>query len=107
MYAKRLISAVALGSILLAACAPSPTQTPRIISTALVNEAGQYPTSAVEATQVAEYHPPSATQPAEQEALPAATLSPIIVPPPEATPVDMFFEDYGVNPFIDTAEDNL
>ena len=28
-------------------------------------------------------------------------------PPGDATPEDMFFEDYGVNPFLDTADDHL
>jgi Ca-activated chloride channel homolog len=39
--------------------------------------------------------------------LPAATASPMSFLPPQATPVDMFFEDYGVNPFVDTSEDHL
>lgn len=42
---------------------------------------------------------------------PAATAGPYnpIVPamPPQTPPRDMFFEDYGVNPFIDTEDDNL
>ena len=42
---------------------------------------------------------------------PAATAGPYnpIAPafPPQTPPRDMFFEDYGVNPFIDTEDDNL
>jgi Ca-activated chloride channel family protein len=46
--------------------------------------------------------------------MPMPTASPVIIPPqlkpgpgtPEE-PQDMFFEDYGVNPFIDTEDDNL
>ncbi len=42
---------------------------------------------------------------------PMATQAPYVMPPwpepPVDEPRDMFFEDYGVNPFIDTEDDNL
>jgi Ca-activated chloride channel homolog len=44
---------------------------------------------------------PYATQPAQ----PAPTSAPTALP--DAPPTDMFFEDYGVNPFLDTEDDHL
>ena len=43
------------------------------------------------------------------EASPAATASPAntLTPPNGESEADMFFEDYGVNPFIDAEDDNL
>jgi len=78
------------------------------------------------ATQVATQQPPSPIEGAqttatalsgifEQTPLPAQGLQPTNVPstaeptnePTQMPPPDMFFEDYGVNPFLDTEDDNL
>lgn len=57
-----------------------------------------------------EYEMPAATQAAAEEgfyyAEPVESDDGLVPPNGEAAP-DMFFEDYGTNPFIDTEDDNL
>ena len=89
MNTKRLLVASLLFAILLSACAPSAAPT----------QIAQYaPTSAPRPTQ----GPPLVTYPTA----PAPTQAPYATPAPTA-PADMFFENYGVNPFVDTYEDHL
>jgi Ca-activated chloride channel family protein len=87
MNTQRLLIASVLFAILLSACAAStPTQI------------AQYaPTSAPYPTQA----PPSVAYPTA-----APTQAPYATPSP-ASPADMFFQNYGVNPFVDTYEDHL
>ena len=89
MNTNRLLIASILFAVLLAACGgqAAPTQI------------AQYaPTSAPYPTQA----PPLVTYPTA----PAPTQAPYATPAPTA-PADMFFENYGVNPFVDTYEDHL
>jgi len=84
MNTKRLLIASLLFTIMLAACG------------------GAAPTQIASATQVAQYYLPAPTQaPAPTQPVAAA------YPTPAATPADMFFQNYGVNPFVDTTEDHL
>ena len=101
MHAKRFAALVTLGSALLTACAPGATQAPRQVI-------GASPVSVAESTRsVFPTSAPAATQAAAYEGV-AATASPLsFVATPAPTPADMFFRDYGVNPFVDTAEDHL
>ena len=89
MNTKRLtlLTIAALISILLTACGGSMSPT------TYENLAQPAPQSQV-FTETA----------AEAEAVTAVTT---LVPPNGETAPDMFFEDYGVNPFIDTEDDNL
>jgi Ca-activated chloride channel family protein len=85
MNTKRLLIASLLFTIMLAACGGAAA-----------------PTQIASATQVAQYYLPAPTQaPAPTQSVAAA------YPTPAATPADMFFQNYGVNPFVDTAEDHL
>jgi Ca-activated chloride channel family protein len=106
MNTNRLITLPALGAVLLAACAPAATATqpPRIIA-AGPTQAPQA-TQVVISTQVVEQQIAAATQAPAYSPLPLLTATPAGLWP-QPTPVDMFFEDYGVNPFVDTAEDHL
>jgi len=52
------------------------------------------------------YEPAATEAPAAAEA-PASAYDPNGQPPNPEPPTDMFFEDYGVNPSIDTEDDNL
>jgi Ca-activated chloride channel family protein len=96
MNAKRtlIISSIIL-AVLLAACAPAAAPTPI---------AGvPQPTAATQVVQ---------TQAAEQYVVKEATAAaayelPPAYPTPAPTAADMFFKNYGVNPFVDTYEDHL
>lgn len=100
MHAQRFASAITLGSIFLAACASTSTTGPRVVGTAPASDSehgvAEYPTAAPHPTAAVEY-----------QVIAVPTASQLGIIPPQATPVDMFFEGYGVNPFIDTAEDHL
>ncbi len=102
MNAHRLLSALALLSVTLAACSPAATQTPisqEVIQTQTLELAvSPYPTPSAMATSSA-----IVEAPIEVTALPEIGL-PVLEP---TQPVDMTFEDYGVNPFVDTREDHL
>ena len=103
MNAKRaLIISTTILATLLAACAPAATPTQ-------IAGVPQQPTSApqVIATQVV-----AATQVVEQQYAPLPTAAPaaehsVPFPTPAPTSADMFFQQYGVNPFVDTSEDHL
>ncbi len=90
MYTKRTTLPIILiiVSLLLTACSIGEPETVTMIQP--ITEAGQ--PAMVEEEMFA-----------EEVFAPAATMV-----PPNGEPVaDMFFEDYGVNPIIDTADDNL
>ncbi len=116
MNAKRLIILTTLITLLLTACAPAATPT----------TIGQVPlpTQAPAATQLAEAprqdqsgaptgtYAPTAGELAAATAAPgqiggSAPISPVYPTPAPTQPVDMFFQNYGVNPFVDAREDHL
>ncbi len=92
MNTRRLLIISILFSILLAACSPgaAPTQVAAVTQVAHATSVpvviAPYPTQAAPATQ------------------PVEAAYPTTAP---TAPVDMFFENYGVNPFVDTVEDHL
>jgi Ca-activated chloride channel family protein len=105
MNTKRtLIVGTTLLATLLAACAPAATPTP-IAGVPLQPTRAAQPTSApqlIVGTQIVEQRPiaPAATAaPAGEYLHPAPTPAP--------TSADMFFQPYGVNPFVDTSEDHF
>ncbi|NWG05465.1 MAG: von Willebrand factor type A domain-containing protein [Chloroflexi bacterium] len=77
----------------------------------LVSACGAAATEAPTQSQPQNYHPeePAATAaPAEAPFFsPTFTAPNSNLPPSNREPYDMFFEDYGVNPSIDTEDDNL
>jgi Ca-activated chloride channel homolog len=106
MNATRLTTLLSLAALGLAACAPSPTNEPQPnpVGTAPVTLAESTSAPLPTAAPAVHYLPP----PTQVVALaPFLTATPFGRVPPQATPVDMFFQDYGVNPFTDTAEDHL
>jgi Ca-activated chloride channel homolog len=125
MHAKPLVLLALIASLGLTACAaaatpiansPRPTAAPvvqtKIVSqTQVVNSTTQlYPaTAAPAATQIAQVvYPTSAPAPTEWSQTAYATTAPYDgAPTPGPTPGDMNFQNYGVNPFVDTSEDHL
>jgi Ca-activated chloride channel homolog len=125
MHAKPLVLLALIASLGLTACAaaatpiansPRPTAAPvvqtQIVSqTQVVNSTTQlYPaTAAPAATQIAQVvYPTSAPAPTEWSQTAYATTAPYDgAPTPGPTPGDMNFQNYGVNPFVDTSEDHL
>jgi Ca-activated chloride channel family protein len=108
MIANRLFIIVMLASVVLAACGPAATGEPIAVA--------PQPTYLVEATEA-----PAVEAPEEFE-VPAATEAPALIAPaptqaagdvglwptPAPTaPADMFFQQYGVNPFISAQADHL
>lgn len=118
MNAKRLLLLTTTLATVLAACAPAATPAEPVTHPPDVNHnigGAAYPTAAPAATQApsAQERPitsdssgPIAGAPLGQQ--PPAPMSPPL-PTPAATPspADMFFRDYGVNPFVDAYEDHL
>lgn len=114
MNTKRLISFVVLLSSLLAACAPAATpttigQAPRATQPAAV-EVVQ--TQVVEAPRqdlsgAPTYSPAPTQAPALSGGASGAPISPVYPTPAPTQPADMFFQQYGVNPFVDTYQDHL
>ena len=111
MNAKRLLFASMLIVLLVAACAPAATQAPIAVQPKSTD--GSQPQ--VYATQAVQRPAPTAVPPT---AAPRATMAPmatsapaqpITVPyyQPNPGPQDNYFQDYGVNPFIDTRQDHL
>jgi Ca-activated chloride channel family protein len=117
MNAKRLLIGITLIATLLAACSPAATPTtiavePKpIVGTQVVRENQVvvqtqeveqpiYPTAAPYPTQA-----PAQQWPGAQPTATAGHVQP--EPPVAPTPVDMFFQNYGVNPFTDAFEDHL
>lgn len=98
MFTKRnaLLSGILLLLLVASACAPATTESP-------VDQYFPAPTEAPAATEE-----PSYRAPAENQA-PGLDASGYAVPTARSNqePYDMFFEDYGVNPSIDTEDDNL
>jgi Ca-activated chloride channel family protein len=95
MYAQRVALSALVLSLGLAACSPMAGPTPMGAATQVVREAAPYPTQAPQATSLA--------------FLPTASPNAggLLPTPAPTAPADMFFQDYGVNPFEDPAEDHL
>jgi Ca-activated chloride channel family protein len=133
MNAKKLFTVILLFAVLLSACAPAFQATepamemPVAEESALEEPAAEAP-ALYEPIQVPQpvYEEPSAEESTESEAPSSAPIAqqPLptqtapqnesIAPPPTAQPPDaaqlpdaMYFENYGVNPFVDTYEDHL
>jgi Ca-activated chloride channel family protein len=118
MNTKRLATVFILLAGLLAACA-QPTaqqvveqperQSAEVVKTVEVEEVvvqeAETAKEAPPAQAPAPTSAPIAAQPAAEYHPPAATPVPAIGAVP--TPVDNFFQQYGVNPFVDTYEDHL
>ena len=112
MKRKNILGVVVSFSILLAGCAPAiaPTQNAgeaverqqaaagKVVATLAIEPARPQPTYAPEGEAVEEqaFHPPLPTQG-------------LILPLPGTvpTPADNTFQDYGVNPYVETYEDHL
>lgn len=121
MNARYIWSSLIVASLLLTSCAavarpaapPAATQAPRVAESQRVVA----PTQAPAAAQAPE--PGGAAQPAAgpkqiagetQEEIGGRKVA--VEPTPEGaepapTPADMYFQDYGVNPFVDTQRDHL
>ena len=95
MFAKRFALSGLLFMLLFAsACGPKATEAPRILSGSAATEA---PVMEMPAALPAEQYFATAMPP-------SAGMAPNSK---NNEPYDMFFEDYGVNPSIDTEDDNL
>lgn len=103
MFAKRLaLSGTLCLMLFLSACGP---KAPRLVAPATeapVYEAPEYESPAIDPSGAGL---PSGTS--GQEIQPAVPNLAPIPPAKNREPYDMFFEDYGVNPSIDTDDDNL
>ncbi|MGQ0600571.1 MAG: YfbK domain-containing protein [Anaerolineales bacterium] len=116
MNAKRtLIIGSTIFAMLLAACAPAATPTQ---IAGVPPAATQAPEQVGVQTQVVQAYATAAPQPTSAPAMeysvPIPTPAPQIAAPQTAAPqtaaptaADMFFQQYGVNPFVDTSEDHL
>jgi Ca-activated chloride channel homolog len=116
MWNRTLIALFVL-SMLMAACAPAAQ--PEVVTVSVVDESGE--TMVITATPGGEYdyEEPAATEEEAEgdflaggdQAMPGpATEGQQSEPTPTAQtgpPQDMFFEDYGTQPFVDPAQDNL
>jgi Ca-activated chloride channel family protein len=106
MNARKLLIIVSLFATLLAACSPAASPTTIAVqpqATRVAAQEGQPQTWPTQPPQPTFAPPPLATATAGD------ALSPISpeFPTPAPTPADMFFQKYGVNPFVDTYEDHL
>ncbi len=121
MNAKKLLTFVWILVILLAACAPRAAEEPQE-EVAAQQPAVEEPVmvevekevEVVAEEPAAEYAPPQPTSPGPiAQQLKPTPLPTMIVPreveivPPPRPPDAMYFENYGVNPFVDTYEDHL
>ncbi|MCP4593272.1 MAG: VWA domain-containing protein, partial [bacterium] len=99
MYTKARFTLVALVIItaLLVGCGQSPTAMP-----------AEETVVEVQVTRVVEVEGETVAELVEAP-MPAPTASPVdgLVPPNGEPYADVFFEDYGVNPFIDTEDDHF
>ena len=112
MNTKSLSVVIILFALLLTACAPMATPYTDIKSVEVVKE--QKPAVAVSQGASAPTSAPLAALPR----LPAPTAAPVLVQPQKPaptslplpgtvpTPSDNAFQNYGINPFVDTSEDH-
>ncbi len=129
MHANPLIFAALIATLGLSACSPQATSTATnnplptarpVVQTQIVNgtplSIAQAPnatsapaaTAAPAATQGSAYFATAAPTPWQPAFNPTTTPLPNGYPAtPGATPANMNFQNYGVNPFVDTSEDHL
>lgn len=106
MNAKKLLVTVTLFATLLAACAPASTPTqiaggpPLPTRVAVEARREPLPTQRPFPTSAPLAGAPLATQSPARQPLPPIWVTP-------TAPADMFFQNYGVNPFIETTDDHL
>ncbi|MCP4422956.1 MAG: VWA domain-containing protein, partial [Chloroflexi bacterium] len=82
-------------SVVLSACTPAASEPEAQVETVIVTKEVEGETAGLTFSDTGE---PAEDAPAYRQQVPA----------PQATaPADNFFEDYGVNPYTDTSEDNL
>jgi Ca-activated chloride channel homolog len=113
MWNRKMI-ALFLSLVVLAACAPAaqPTEgSNRYVGDQSQDGGGDVEYEAPEETEAAEegdafFGAPDAEMPAASEAGPAAQATAQATSEAEP-PQDMFFEEYGTNPFVDPTQDNL
>ncbi len=109
MSTTRRTALITLVSALVAGCSAAPPAGPQhVIATSPQQVLATAPVSEQESVPPYATAAPQATGVFEHSAAPVPTASAqSLLPPLEATPVDMYFEDYGLNPFVDTTEDHL
>ncbi len=96
------ISIIVLIAALAAACAPAATPIAYAPTTSIQKAAAtSQQQQAAQPTRAMAYQPAPTYAPAATQAVYPA------VPGSVPTPVDNFFQDYGVNPFVDAREDHL
>ena len=125
-YLAKLISLIILSAALITGCGSGitsstetslPTTTPTTMNTLSPAPTMTAPLAAsdevedgagrgivADAVNMAEAPLPQAAAPSTGETKSQTETTPL---PPDGEPVDMFFADYGVNPFLDTADDHL
>ncbi|GAB4521209.1 MAG: hypothetical protein Fur0018_01460 [Anaerolineales bacterium] len=113
MNTRKILLALTLFLVLLSACAPRAAEPQKVVATVPVEKESQSTTITVEqlAGEAAAPQEYSAPLPMATAAA-TAPLSPGGAPPkgipmPPVTPDAMYFQDYGVNPYIDTNRDHL
>jgi Ca-activated chloride channel family protein len=107
MHAKRIVILITLFALCLSACT---TATPGVISQMVEKTVEvQAPGESIIVTQAVEAQAPVGNPYTYQQPLPTAapyaTQAP--VPGTVPTPVDTTFQDYGINPYIETTYDHL
>jgi Ca-activated chloride channel family protein len=95
MNAKHVFLTITLIALLLSACATAKAPATVVVEHIVV------------ATQVAHESAPIAQQPVAIATASPLPTQPLPVPGTVPTPVDNFFQDYGVNPYVDAREDHL
>jgi Ca-activated chloride channel family protein len=96
-----VITIISMLAVLLSACAPAVTPTQAPIAAA-PQEAPKQPAAQQPSTKINPPAPTFAPRAAEATRAPAAPQLPAAPPP-----ADNYFQNYGVNPFVDTIEDHL
>ena len=110
MSTKRIACCVLLIAVALAACAPAATPAPVYEENQeyQAEPASAAPASAPASAPAADSYAPMPTQAAANAAPPYVAPSVGGVQPPNGQSAgDMFFQNYGVNPSIDTEDDHL
>ncbi|MBN1665456.1 MAG: von Willebrand factor type A domain-containing protein [Anaerolineales bacterium] len=97
-------------ALLLSACASAEPQVETIVETVVVRRPAEVVEEPVVEVVELESQTESGPEPIGQQPLPTAiAAAPVEVEPPQPpqAPDAMYFDNYGVNPFIDTYEDHL
>ncbi len=107
MNAKRFALAFPLFLFLLSACAPRAATPEKVVATVVVE--GKSQTTTVEQPAGEAASPPQEySAPPPLATAPAAPPAPLpIIPLPTGTPDAMYFQDYGMNPYVNAESDHL